>query len=76
LRGGVSVDDVELIGDSDADRTMPSGLWPSDHAGLIATFNIPERSITVPEASTWVMMVLGFAGLGLARHFRQSARIR
>ena len=66
LRGGVSADDVELIGDSDADRTMPSGLWPSDHAGLIATFDIPERSITVPEASTRAMTLLGFVALGFA----------
>jgi hypothetical protein len=35
-----------------------------------------KGSIGVPEPSTWVMMVLGFAGQGLARHVRQSARIR
>jgi endonuclease/exonuclease/phosphatase family metal-dependent hydrolase len=64
LRGGVSVDDVNLIGDSDGDRTTPSGLWPADHAGLIATLDIPERSIAIPEASTWAMTLLGFLALG------------
>jgi endonuclease/exonuclease/phosphatase family metal-dependent hydrolase len=74
LRGGVSVDDVELIGDSDAERTMPSGLWPSDHAGLIATFDIPEGSIAVPEASTWIMTLFGFAALsGAAWRVRNRA---
>ena len=67
FRGGVAIDDVHLIGDSDGDRTMPSGLWPSDHAGLIATFDIPQGSIAVPETSTWAMTLLGFVALGFAR---------
>jgi endonuclease/exonuclease/phosphatase family metal-dependent hydrolase len=66
LRGGVGVDDVRLIGDSDGDRITPSGLWPSDHAGLIATLDIPEGRIAAPESSTWVMMLFGFAALGFA----------
>jgi endonuclease/exonuclease/phosphatase family metal-dependent hydrolase len=36
LRGRTGVDDVKLVGDHQADRT-PSGLWPSDHAGVVAT---------------------------------------
>jgi endonuclease/exonuclease/phosphatase family metal-dependent hydrolase len=64
LRGGVGVDDVDLIGDGDGDRTTPSGLWPADHAGVIATLEIPKRSIAVPEASTWAMTLLGFMALG------------
>jgi endonuclease/exonuclease/phosphatase family metal-dependent hydrolase len=66
LRGDVGVDDVHLIGDRDGDRTTPSGLWPADHAGVIATLEIPQGSIAVPEASTWAMTLLGFAGLGFA----------
>jgi endonuclease/exonuclease/phosphatase family metal-dependent hydrolase len=36
LRGRTDVDDVRLVGDHQADRT-PSGLWPSDHAAVVAT---------------------------------------
>jgi hypothetical protein len=32
---------VNLIGDTPADFT-PSGLWPSDHAGVVATLTLPE----------------------------------
>jgi endonuclease/exonuclease/phosphatase family metal-dependent hydrolase len=32
---GLSVLDVNVVGDKSADKT-PSGLWPSDHAGVIA----------------------------------------
>jgi hypothetical protein len=28
---------VKVVGAADADRTQ-SGLWPSDHAGVVATF--------------------------------------
>ena len=31
---------VEVVGDEQADRTA-SGLWPSDHAGVVATFRLP-----------------------------------
>lgn len=36
FRGATDVDDVELVGNNHADRT-PTGLWPSDHAGVVAT---------------------------------------
>ena len=39
-RGGsrwdFDVGNIELVGDKQADKT-PSGLWPSDHAGVVAT---------------------------------------
>jgi len=73
LRGDIGVDDVHLVGDSESDRT-PSGLWPSDHAGLVATLEIPVGSAAVPEASTWAMMLIGFAGLGFAG-YRASRKI-
>lgn len=31
---------VEVVGDEQADRTA-SGLWPSDHASVAATFRLP-----------------------------------
>ena len=60
LRGGIGVDDIHLIGASASDRTL-SGLWPSDHAGLISTLKIP----VVPETPTWVLTLVGFVCLAL-----------
>jgi len=42
FRGGFGVADISLIGNRPADRT-PSGLWPSDHAGVAATLRLPSR---------------------------------
>ncbi len=36
FRGHFEVAGADLVGDNPADRT-PSGLWPSDHAGIAAT---------------------------------------
>lgn len=37
--GDFNVKDIELVGDSQNDRTL-SGLWPSDHAGVVATLKL------------------------------------
>ena len=76
LRGAIGVDGADLLGDNAGDRT-PSGLWPSDHAGLITTLEIPSGSLVIPEPSTWAMMLLGFAGLGFVgyRTSRKAASI-
>lgn len=42
LRGVTSVSDIHLVGNKPTDKT-PSGLWPSDHAGLSVTLRIPDR---------------------------------
>jgi hypothetical protein len=39
FRGDFKVKDIELIGNSQNDRTI-SGLWPSDHAGIVATLKL------------------------------------
>lgn len=39
-RGGFGITDIHLIGSKLSDRT-PSGLWPSDHAGVVTTLRIP-----------------------------------
>ena len=36
VRGDVHVRDVTVTGDEESDRTA-DGLWPSDHAGVVAT---------------------------------------
>ncbi len=41
-RGGFQILDEHLIGDVPADRT-PSGLWPTDHAGIVATLQYPDN---------------------------------
>lgn len=42
FRGRFEVEDVFLVGDDPADRTA-SGLWPSDHAGVVAMLEIKSR---------------------------------
>jgi hypothetical protein len=36
---GLCAVDADVIGDNLSDRT-PSGLWPSDHAGVVATLRV------------------------------------
>ncbi len=38
----IEVDDVEVLGDETDDLTFRSGLWPSDHAGLIAEIEVDD----------------------------------
>jgi endonuclease/exonuclease/phosphatase family metal-dependent hydrolase len=40
FRGGVGAQAIEYVGTDPAKRT-PSGLWPSDHAGVVATLQVP-----------------------------------
>jgi endonuclease/exonuclease/phosphatase family metal-dependent hydrolase len=40
-RGCFSVRDIKIVGDKPSDRT-PSGLWPSDHAGVVAGLRLPH----------------------------------
>jgi endonuclease/exonuclease/phosphatase family metal-dependent hydrolase len=40
-RGGFETVSVDIVGEAAADRT-PSGLWPSDHAGVVATLRLPS----------------------------------
>jgi len=41
VRGGIEVTAASVVGDDPSDRT-PSGLWPSDHAGVVATVQLPN----------------------------------
>lgn len=42
FRGPFTVEDVQVVGASPADRTR-LGLWPSDHAGVVATLTLRPR---------------------------------
>jgi len=39
FRGAVRAETLEIVGTDQAKRT-PSGLWPSDHAGVVATLAV------------------------------------
>jgi endonuclease/exonuclease/phosphatase family metal-dependent hydrolase len=39
-RGGFETVSADVLGEEPGDRT-PSGLWPSDHAGVVATLRLP-----------------------------------
>jgi len=41
VRGDFAVLGIDVAGDESSDRT-PSGLWPSDHAGVVATLRLPD----------------------------------
>ena len=41
FRGAVQVVDIHRVGEKPSDR-ITSGLWPSDHAGVVATLRIPR----------------------------------
>jgi endonuclease/exonuclease/phosphatase family metal-dependent hydrolase len=40
-KGGFATVSADVVGEDPADRT-PSGLWPSDHAGVVATVELPD----------------------------------
>lgn len=63
--GGLRATFAEIVGEELADRT-PSGLWPSDHAGVVATI--------VPEPSGIVLAALGAAAIGAVLGARLNAR--
>jgi endonuclease/exonuclease/phosphatase family protein/PEP-CTERM motif-containing protein len=56
-RGGLSAISAELVGEDLADRT-PSGLWPSDHAGIAATL-IPEPT-TLSLLAVWAVLAVAW----------------
>jgi endonuclease/exonuclease/phosphatase family metal-dependent hydrolase len=41
FRGDFDVVTAEIVGDEEGDKTA-TGIWPSDHAGLVATLLIPK----------------------------------
>lgn len=56
LGGGLSASFADIVGEELADRT-PAGLWPSDHAGVVATI--------VPEPGTFALVLCGGAALAI-----------
>jgi hypothetical protein len=48
--------------------TLGGGLEGFSLSPVIVTYSIPSITPGVPESSTWAMMLIGFAGLGLASY--------
>jgi endonuclease/exonuclease/phosphatase family metal-dependent hydrolase len=68
FRGGLGAADASLVGADSSART-PSGLWPSDHAGLVADLAAP-----VPEPTSLTLVALGVGALALWRGARPGRR--
>ena len=51
FKGQLTVLSSELFGDTPADRTA-SGLWPSDHAGIVSAFDL-KASLVKLDATVW-----------------------
>ncbi|HEX5269056.1 MAG TPA: endonuclease/exonuclease/phosphatase family protein, partial [Gemmataceae bacterium] len=58
FRGGPAAGGASLVGADPSART-PSGLWPSDHAGLVVGLATP-----VPEPTSLSLVALGLGALG------------
>jgi PEP-CTERM motif len=58
--GPFGINDAHLVGISGSDKV--DGLWPSHHAGLVVTFDVP-----VPEPASMSLFVLGIGALAAAR---------
>jgi len=65
--GPFSVDDAGLVGISQSDKTS-DGLWPSDHAGLVVTFEVP-----VGEPAAIDVLFVGLLALAGARTYGRTA---
>ena len=62
-----TVDDTgDLFDATPINFTLTATQEGGPGSGVSASF----RTTTVPEPSTWIMMLLGFAGIGYACHHR------
>jgi hypothetical protein len=52
---------------------LPGRPLSINDEGQVVGYQIPPPPITIPEPSTWAMMLAGFAGLGLAGYRRAKA---
>jgi len=62
FKGPFHVMGAETVGDMPGDRT-PSGLWPSDHAGVVLAMNIPAP----PSAILLLIGLVSVAGAARVR---------
>jgi len=63
---------LNFVGISDTKRSSPTRI----RLGAFNVFGIPKSAAPVPEPSTWAMMMLGMAGIGLTmRRHRTTAKV-
>lgn len=60
FRGAVDAVEATVVGDEQTDRTA-SGLWPSDHAGVVVTLEV-----SVPAATRFIVSTRGRLAASLA----------
>jgi len=48
-RGGFGVQGARLVGNNQLTDLTPSGLWPSDHAGVVAILQVGGSAISEQE---------------------------
>jgi hypothetical protein len=76
--GGIKVDDIKFSLVTPATgATFNNGLWfnpegSNGHPHISVLRITADFTPGVPEASTWAMMILGFAGVGLLGYRRRS----
>jgi len=68
-RGFSSIDSAFLIGNTHFEEVPP--IWPSDHAGLVATVDIPEPSSAATLAAS-MLLLLSIVGFGIRSQHRIS----
>lgn len=64
---GMQTSSIDEVGDEPGDRILPLGLWPSDHAGLVATLTV------VPEPHVLLLLIVA---LVLARQYAGVSKSR
>ncbi len=71
--GIVPVGDSASIRSVDVDFTLVSGVQPEDGV-LVSKLSFESFSLSssVPEPSTWAMMIIGFAGVGFMAYRRRN----
>jgi hypothetical protein len=63
---------VQIYGGPESSPTFQAGVYSLFNAN---TGNVDTLTLSVPELSTWTMMLVGFCGLGFAGYRRNKAAI-
>jgi hypothetical protein len=64
-----------LIGFDEVSHSLPTGFDFINFQAVSGNVLVSSISGTIPEPSTWAMMLLGFAGLGYVA-FRRTRKVR
>lgn len=72
--GGITVSDIHfsLAGNIASGESLANGVWKNPENNISTLILTADFAPAVPEASTWAMMILGFASIGLLAYRRRS----